>query len=87
MTRTTRKYVLDTHLFIAAFRDPTANEALPRFYRTFAPLEYLFANDVLLRCRVAKGCVLVTQNDRAFQRIRRHVSFEFVKPWPGVAPP
>jgi hypothetical protein len=33
------------------------------------------------------GCVLVTGNDRDFQRIRPHVSFEFEKPWPGGALP
>ena len=155
MTRTTRKYVLDTQLFIDAFRDPTANEALQRFHRAFAPFEYLsvvvaqelragvrrerdrkalernvlsvfersgrtfapsasawhrsgyllshmarnegleigrvsksFANDVLLAlsCREA-GCVLVTENERDFQRIRRHVSFDYVRPWPGGALP
>jgi predicted nucleic acid-binding protein len=151
VTRTTPKYVLDTHLFIDAFRDQTANEALQRFHRAFAPFEYLsvvvaqelragvgrgqdrkalernvlsvfersgrtfapsasawhrsgdllsnmarkegleiarlsksFANDVLLAlsCREA-GCVLVTENERDFQRIRRHVPFDYVKPWPG----
>ena len=41
MTRTTRKYVLDTQLFIDAFRDPSANLALQRFHRAFAPFEYL----------------------------------------------
>lgn len=155
MTSATRQYALDTQLFIDAFRDPTANEALQQFHRAFAPFEYLsvvvaqelragvkrtrdrkalernvldvfersgrtfapsatawhrsgdvlsdmarkegleigrvsksFANDILLAlsCR-EKGCVLVTKNDRDFQRIRRHVSFEFVKPWPGGALP
>src|SRR5262249_45496737 len=38
---TTRKYVLDTQLFIDAFRDPAANETLQRFHRAFAPFEYL----------------------------------------------
>ena len=155
VTRTTRKYVLDTQLFIDAFRDQTANEALQRFHRAFAPFEYLsvvvaqelragvrrgrdrkalernvlsvfersgrtfapsasawhrsgdllsdmarkegleiarvsksFANDVLLAlsCREA-GCVLVTENERDFQRIRRHVPFDYVKPWPrGLLP-
>lgn len=155
MTRTTHKYVLDTQLFIDAFRDQTANEALQRFHRAFAPFEYLsvlvaqelragvgrkqdrkalernvlsvfersgrtfapsasawhrsgdllsdmarkegleiarvsksFANDVLLAlsCREA-GCVLVTENERDFQRIRRHVPFDYVKPWPrGLLP-
>jgi predicted nucleic acid-binding protein len=44
-----------------------------------------FANDVLLAlsCREA-GCVLVTDNERDFQRIRRLVQFDFVKPWPGI---
>lgn len=151
MTRTTPKYVLDTPLFIDAFRDPVTNEALQRFHRAFAPFEYLsvvvaqelragvrrqrdrkalernvlsvfersgrtfapsatawhrsgdlfadmarkegleirrvsksFANDVLLAlsCREA-GCVLVTENERDFQRIRRYVPFDYVKPWPG----
>lgn len=151
MSPTTRKYVLDTQIFIDAFRDPMANEALQRFHRAFAPFEYLsvvvaqelragvtqerdrkvlernvldvferagrtfapttsawhrsgdllsdmarkegleigrvsksFANDVLLAlsCREA-GCVLVTRNERDFHRIRRHVSFEYVKPWPA----
>ena len=151
MTRVTRKYVLDTHLFISAFRDPVANEALQQFHGVYSPLEHLsvivaqellagvrrpqdrkelernvlkvftragrtivpssdawhrsgdvlaemarqegleiarvskaFANDVLLAlsCREA-GCVLVTDNDRDFRRIRRFVPFDFTKPWPG----
>lgn len=155
MIRTTRKYVLDTQIFIDAFRDPAANDALQRFHRAFAPFEYLsvvvaqelragtrrerdrkalernvlsvfersgrtfapspdawhrsghllsdmarkdglevgrvsksFANDLLLAlsCHEA-GCVLVTGNDRDFQRIRRHVAFEYVRPWPdGLIP-
>ena len=154
MTRASRKYVLDTHLFINAFRDAAANEALQQFHRTFAPFEHLsvivaqelragvqrpqdrkalernvlkvfqranrtitpsadawhrsgdllaemarqegleiarvskaFANDVLLAlsCREA-GCVLVTDNERDFQRIRRFVPFDFIKPWPGGIP-
>ena len=36
-----RKYVLDTQLFIDAFRQPAANEALQAFHRAFAPFEYL----------------------------------------------
>jgi predicted nucleic acid-binding protein len=151
VTRTARKYILDTQLFIDAFRDPTANEALQQFHRVFAPFEHLsvivaqelragvqrpqdrqalerhvlrvfrranrtitpsadawhrsgsllaemarkealeiarisksFANDVLLAlsCREA-GCVLVTDNERDFERIRRFVQFDFTKPWPG----
>ena len=151
MTRRARKYVLDTQLFINAFRDPVANEALQRFHQAFSPFEHLsvivaqelragvkqardrktlernvlkvferagrtitpsagawhrsgdllsemakqegleiarvskaFANDVLLAvsCRES-GCVLVTENDRDFSRIRRFISFEYMKPWPA----
>lgn len=153
--RPTRKYILDTQLFINAFRDPAANEVLQRFHRAFAPFEHLsvvvaqelragvkrhndrkalerhilavferagrmiapsarawhssgdllsdmarqegleigrvsksFANDVLLAlsCREA-GCVLVTENERDFQRIRRYTQFDFIKPWPGGLAP
>lgn len=145
-----RKYVLDTQLFINGFRDPKANEALQLFHRQFAPLEYLsvvvaqelragirrpqdrkaldkhvlqlferanrtivpslnawhrsgdllaemarregleiarmsksFANDLLLALScLESGCVLVTDNDRDFRRIRRFVRFEFIRPWP-----
>ena len=151
MTRIARKYVLDTQLFIDAFRDPRANQALQRFHRAFAPFEHFsaivaqelragvkrkqdrtalekhllnvferagrvfapsagawhrsgdlladlaqqdglelrrlsksFSNDVLLAlsCRET-GCVLVTENERDFARIRRFVAFDFVPPWPG----
>jgi predicted nucleic acid-binding protein len=150
VTRRARKYVLDTQLFINAFRYPAANEALQRFHRAFSPFEQLsvivaqelragigqagdrkalernvlrvferagrtitpspdawhrsgdllsematqegleiagvskaFANDLLLAlsCRES-GCVLVTENDRDFSRIRRFIAFEYVKPWP-----
>jgi len=151
VTRTSRKYVLDTQLFINAFRDPVVNEELQRFHRAFSPFEHFsvivaqelragvqrsqdrkalernvvkvfqranriitpsadawhrsgdvlaemarqegleiprvsksFANDVLLAlsCREA-GCVLITDNERDFQRIRRFVPFDYMTPWPG----
>ncbi len=150
MSRTTRKFVLDTQIFIAAFRDLAAKEQLKRFHQACAPFEHLsvivaqelragvlrtkdremleqhvlshyertnrvitpsreawhrsgdmlsemanrdglelarvsksFANDILLAlsCRES-GCVLVTENVRDFERIRRYVPFDFVKPWP-----
>ena len=42
-----------------------------------------FANDILLAlsCRES-GCVLVTDNERDFARIRRFTRFEFVGSWP-----
>ena len=151
MTRSPRKYILDTQLFINAFRDPGANERLQAFHRAFSPFEHLsvivaqelragvrrpqdrralernvltiftragrmiapsasawhrsgdllaemawqeglevprvskaFANDILLAlsCRES-GCVLVTDNERNFQRIRRFVQFKFTAPWPA----
>ena len=150
MTRAIRKYVLDTQIFINAFRDPAANEDLQGFHRAFAPFEHLsvivaqelragvrrpqdrkaleqnvldvyeragrtitpstdawhrsgdlladmarqegleiarvskaLANDILLAlsCRES-GCVLITENEHDFARIRRFISFEFTKPWP-----
>ena len=39
--RRAAKYVVDTQLFIKAFHDPAANEALQHFHRGFAPFEYL----------------------------------------------
>ena len=150
MTRGVYKYVLDTQLFIKAFRDSTANEELQGFHRDFAPFEYMsaivaqelragvrrpsdrkaleqnvlkiferagrtitpslvawhrsgdvlaemasqegleiarvskaFVNDLLLAlsCHEA-GCVLVTDNERDFRRLRRFVQFNFMKPWP-----
>jgi predicted nucleic acid-binding protein len=41
VTRSARKYVLDTQLFINAFRDSVANEELRRFHRGFSPFEHL----------------------------------------------
>ena len=43
-----------------------------------------FRNDILLAlsCREA-GIVLVTDNARDFARIRQHVRFTFVPPWPA----
>lgn len=41
MSRTERPHVLDTNLFIEAFRTPAANAALQRFHYLFAPFEFL----------------------------------------------
>lgn len=47
-----------------------------------------FANDILLAlsCRES-GCVLVTDNERDFARIRRFAPFEFTRPWPTPSEP
>jgi predicted nucleic acid-binding protein len=82
VNRRLRKYVLDTQLFVNAFRDPVANQALQRL--EVARVSKAFANDILLAlsCREA-GCVLVTENDRDFSRIRRFIAFEYIQPWPA----
>ena len=43
-----------------------------------------FGNDILLAisCRES-GCILITENERDFARIRRFVKFDYMKPWPG----
>ena len=44
-----------------------------------------FANDIVLALSYREaGCVLVTDNERDFRRIRRFVQFEFIKPWPDL---
>jgi predicted nucleic acid-binding protein len=44
------------------------------------------ANDILLAACCESGCVLVTDNERDCQRIRRLIRFEFPKPWPHHRP-
>lgn len=45
-----------------------------------------FAMDILLAasCREV-GVVLVTENTRDFERIQKHIQFEFIEPWPDPA--
>ncbi len=45
-----------------------------------------FTMDILLAvsCREA-GVVLVTENTRDFERIHKHIRFEFIAPWPDAA--
>jgi predicted nucleic acid-binding protein len=43
MSRSERKYTLDTNIFIRAFRDCKANAELQLFHTAFAPFEYLSA--------------------------------------------
>jgi predicted nucleic acid-binding protein len=64
VTQASRKYALDTQLFIDAFRDPAANEALQRFHRAFAPFEYL---SVIVAQELRAG-VQRTQDRKALER-------------------
>ena len=64
MSQASRKYALDTQLFIDAFRDRAANEALQRFHRAFAPFEYF---SVVVAQELRAG-VRRTQDRRALER-------------------
>lgn len=64
------RYVLDTNLFIDAFRDPAENDALQRFHAAFAPYE-LFSAIVGHELRTGVRSV----EDR--RRVDRHVLAPF----------
>jgi predicted nucleic acid-binding protein len=66
MTGASKKYVLDTHLFIKAFRDPEANARLEEFHWARAPFEYL--SDV-----VAQELRAGTQQPEDRRKLERHV--------------
>src|SRR3954453_23456575 len=68
----TRKYVLDTQLFIDAFRDPAANDALLRFHHAFAPFEYL---NVVVAQELRAG----TRRVQDRKALERHVLGVFVR--------
>lgn len=64
MGRTVPKYVIDTQLFIRAFRDPVANLALQEFHRARAPFEYLSA----LVAQELRAGILRPSDRRALER-------------------
>ena len=67
-----RKYVLDTNLFIQAFREPAANAELQRFHLLFAPFEFLSA--------VVAQELLAGTHVRAHRRkLQRHVLNVFAR--------
>lgn len=71
MIRAEVKYILDTNLFIEAFRDQSANLELQRFHEAFAPFEYLSAVVAQeLRAGVRSG------DDR--RKLARHVLGPFI---------
>ena len=61
-----RKYVLDTDLFIQAFRDPASNAELQRFHLLFAPFEFLSAV-------VAQELLAGTRGRADRRKLERHV--------------
>jgi predicted nucleic acid-binding protein len=61
-----RKYVLDTNLFIRAFREAAANAELQRFHQLFAPFEYLSAI-------VAQELRAGARSEVARRQLERHV--------------
>ena len=71
MIRAGAKYILDTNLFIEAFRDQSADLELRRFHEAFAPFEYLSAVVAQeLRAGARSG------DDR--RRLERHVLGPFI---------
>ena len=61
-----QKYVIDTNVFIEAFRDPAANAELQRFHLLFAPFEYMSAV-------VAQELIAGTGTTSDRRKLERHV--------------
>ena len=61
-----QKYVLDTNVFIDAFRHPAANAELQRFHLLFAPFEHLSAV-------VAQELIAGTRGASDRRKLERHV--------------
>jgi predicted nucleic acid-binding protein len=78
VTGAARKYVLDTQLFIQAFRDPAANAALQEFHRVFAPFEYfsvIVAHELRSAVRRSKDRGLLERHVfRVFDRVKRTIA-------------
>ncbi len=74
-----RKYVLDTNLFIRAFREPVANAELQRFHLLFAPFEFL---SVIVAQELLAGTR--TRADR--HKLQRYVLNVFARRGRIVAP-
>jgi len=72
MPRAADKYVLDTNLFVDAFREPAENAALQRFHQYFAPFEYLSA--VVIQ-ELRSG----THSARDLRKLERHVLGPFIR--------
>lgn len=72
MTGAERKYVLDTNLFLQAFRDAGANAELQRFHQVFAPFEFLSAV-------VAQELRAGARSAPARRLLERHVLDPFVR--------
>ena len=70
--RSERRYVLDTNLYIRAFRDPAANAELQRFHQVFAPFEFLSAV-------VAQELRAGARSTPARRLLERHVLDPFVR--------
>ena len=78
-TAPARKYVLDTNLFIRAFREPAANAELQRFHFLFAPFEFLSAV-------VAQELLAGTHTPADLRKLQRRVLNVFARRGRIVAP-
>lgn len=77
----TRKYSLDTNLFIQAFRDSTANAELVQFHSAYAPFEYLHSivvQELLADVKAGRSLRLLERNIlEPFIRRRRIINPSF----------
>ena len=74
-----QKYVLDTNIFIEAFRNPAANAELQRFHLLFAPFEYMSAV-------VAQELIAGTRSAADRRKLERHVLAVFARRGRVVTP-
>ena len=84
MSAAVRKYVLDTNLFIRAFRDPAANLELQRFHLLFAPFEHLssvVAQELIAGTRTAADRQALERNVLGIYRKRRRVITPSARAW------
>lgn len=72
MTRSERKYALDTNCFIHGFRSPAGIAALQQFHRLFAPFEYL---SVIVAQELRAGSRTAAER----RKLERHVLAPFVR--------
>lgn len=81
-----RRYVLDTNLFIRGFRDASANAELQRFHLLFAPFEYLsavVAQELLAGARTSADRLRLQRHVLGVFARRRRVITPSAKAWEG----
>jgi predicted nucleic acid-binding protein len=85
-------YLLDSNVYIRAFRELAFGRELEAFHRNQLPriiatrarlAERSFFQDILVAASASElGAIIVTQNTADFALISRHADITFVEPWP-----